>query len=173
MPYKTTTLHIKPVVRHGASVRMHGSPILLTGTNQPILVNMKKTIIFAALAIMMASCTTPEAQFDMSAPVVTNTPAANTATFDETENARVELMVVCKDLIRVHKDFDYFRELLTSDQLKAIDTDKYDLDMAVSIVYAWWGNERTFDVLCEWPSFDDFIPLVTLLSEYDKYGFYW
>lgn len=40
MPYKTTTLHIKSVVRHGASVRMYGSPILLTGTNQPILGNM-------------------------------------------------------------------------------------------------------------------------------------
>ena len=32
MPYKTTTLHIKPVVRKDASVRMYGSPILLTGT---------------------------------------------------------------------------------------------------------------------------------------------
>lgn len=40
MPYKTTTLHIKSVVRKDASVRVYGSPILLTGTNQPILGNM-------------------------------------------------------------------------------------------------------------------------------------
>ena len=47
MPYKTTTLHIKPVVRKDASVRMYGSPILLTGTkpaNFCIMTNYKAIV---------------------------------------------------------------------------------------------------------------------------------
>jgi hypothetical protein len=63
----------------------------------------------------------------------------------------------CISIIQTHKDFDYFRELLDESQLRMIDGEKFDIEKSVGIIYIWWSNDQTWDILIEWPAWDDFI----------------
>lgn len=137
---------------------------------------MKKTIIAAMCCIaLLASCAPEgnESQFDLSAPVTTTetTPAVNKAFFDAEEAMRVDLMWISRDLIVSHYELDYFRAVLSNEQLDAVDSISEnnllcDLDMAVSIIHAWWINDECFEVLCEDNAWDDFKELVLQLDEY-------
>lgn len=74
-------------------------------------------------------------------------------------------------IIEMHGSWDYFREVLPNRYVEKIDAKSYTIDEAVLIIYLWWSNERTGDVLIEWSVFDDFI---FLLPEkyFDIYPFY-
>ena len=138
---------------------------------------MKKTIFAAmcCIALFATSCAPEgnESNFDMSAPVTTTetTQAVNKAFFDAEEAMRVDLMWISRDLIVSHYELDYFRAVLTNEQLDAVDnmSEKNllcDLDMAVSIIHAWWVDDECFEVLCEDCTWDDFKELVLQLDEY-------
>ena len=136
---------------------------------------MKKTIFAAMCCIaLLASCAPEgnESQFDLNAPVTTteSTPAVNKAFFDAEEAMRVDLIWISRDLIVSHYELDYFRAVLTNEQLDAINfvsaEEFTDLDMAVSIIHAWWVDDECFEVLCEDCTWDDFKEIVLQLDEY-------
>lgn len=135
---------------------------------------MKKTIFAAmcCIALFATSCAPEgnESNFDMSAPVTETTPAVNKAFFDANEAMKVDLMWISRDLIVSHCEIDYFRAVLNEEQLAAIDfvsaEEFTDLDMAVSIIHAWWLDDECFDVMCEDCTWDDFKELVLQLDEY-------
>lgn len=136
---------------------------------------MKKTIFAAMCCIaLFASCAPEgnESQFDLSAPVTTTetTPAVNRAYWDADEAMKVDLMWISRDLIVTHCELDYFRAVLTNEQLDAIDfvsaEEFTDLDMAVSIIHAWWVDDECFEVLCEDSKWDSFKEIVLQLDEY-------
>lgn len=135
---------------------------------------MKKTIFAAMCCIaLFASCAPEgnESQFDMSAPETTATPAVNRAYWDADEAMRIDLMWVSRDLIVSHYELDYFRAVLTNEQLDAVDSMSADnllcdLDMAVSIIHAWWMDDECFEVLCEDCAWDKFKEIVLQLDEY-------
>lgn len=133
-----------------------------------------KNLIAAVFCIaLLASCAPEgnESQFDMSAPETTATPAVNRAYWDADEAMRIDLMWVSRDLIVSHYELDYFRAVLTNEQLDAVDSMSAenllcDLDMAVSIIYAWFMDGECFDVMCEDSTWDSFKELVLQLDEY-------
>ena len=135
-----------------------------------------KKVFFAAMCciVLLASCTegTFESNLDMTEPTATEpTPAVNKAFFDADEALRVDLMWVSRDLIVTHCELDYFRAVLSEEQLDAIDNMSKDnlltdLDMAVSIIHAWWMDDECFDVMCEDCTWDDFKEIVLQLDEY-------
>ena len=82
-----------------------------------------------------------------------------------------KFIATCKSLLEVHKEFDNFRELLNADQLAMLDGERFNADIAVSIIFTWWNCEETFDVMCEYPDWDDFLPNMPL-KYWDIYPFY-
>lgn len=135
---------------------------------------MKKTI-FAAMCciVLFASCTEGfESTIDMTTtqPKIEQT-GVNRAYWDADEAMKVDLMWISRDLIVTHCELDYFRAVLTNEQLDAVDNMSEnnllcDLDMAVSIIHAWWVNDECFEVLCEDSAWDDFKEIVLQLDEY-------
>lgn len=132
---------------------------------------MRKIFICALVCASMCSCT-KESYFDIENGQVTETFSANSATFDEEENNFILFTEACKSLIETHKEFDCFREVLSESSLQKIDSGKYDNDTAVAVIYRWWENDQTFDVMVEWPAWDDF---KNYLPEkyYSIYSFAW
>lgn len=89
-------------------------------------------------------------------------------TFFDSED---ELMRICEEIISMHIQFDYFCEVLPQNLLKKAEYGIYSLDDAVKIIFLWWENDNTGEVLTEWTVFDSFVEL--LPKEYlDKYPFY-
>ena len=130
---------------------------------------MKKFFIICAAAVCaMCSCTS-ESYFDESQ---VETVEVQKTFWDEDYVKDLCFWNACKSIIEVHKDLDMFVSELTEEQIKKIETKTYDVDDAVAIIYAWWSNDKTFDVMCEWPDWDDFY---VYLPEkyYDIYNFYW
>ena len=135
---------------------------------------MKKTIFAAMCCIaLFASCTEGfESTIDMTEPTATETtPAVNRAYWDADEAMKVDLMWISRDLIVTHCELDYFRAILTNEQLDAVDSMSKDnllcdLDMAVSIISAWWHNDECFDVMVEDSTWDSFKEIVLQLDEY-------
>ena len=128
---------------------------------------MKKFMIIACAAVMSLTSCTSESFFDVEE---VQSEEANKSFFDESESDLVTFCEACESIIVTHKDFDYFRELLTETQLEKIDEKKFSIDDAVEIIFRWYDNDETFDIMCEWPAWDDF-------KEYfpkkycDKYAF--
>ena len=112
----------------------------------------------------MCSCTS-ESYFDET--IVEN---ANES-YSSKEDENSEFLKVCDMIIEMHGSWDYFREVLPNRYVEKIDAKNYTIDEAVLIIYLWWSNERTGEVLIEWTVFDDFI---FLLPEkyFDIYPFY-
>lgn len=134
---------------------------------------MKKTIFAAMCCIaLLASCAEGfESTIDMTSTTTETTPAVNKAFFDADEALRVDLMWISRDLIVTHCELDYFRAVLSEEQLDTIDSMSKDnlltdLDMAVSIIHAWWMDDECFDVMCEDSTWDSFKEIVLQLDEY-------
>lgn len=116
---------------------------------------MKKILVCAAIVCAMFASCTPESYFEVENASVENFDA-NSFTFDKDSEDFNTFWAACQSIIEIHKDFDYFRDLLTDTELEKIDNNTYDVDDAVGIIYKWWLDEETFDVMVEWPSWDDF-----------------
>jgi hypothetical protein len=134
---------------------------------------MKKTIFAAMCCIaLLASCTEGfESTIDMTTTQPkTEQTGVNRAYWDADEAMKVDLMWISRDLIVSHCEIDYFRAVLNEEQLDAIDfvsaEEFTDLDMAVSIIHAWWINDECFEVLCEDSKWDSFKEIVLQLDEY-------
>jgi hypothetical protein len=112
---------------------------------------MKTFIFCAAVAVLCASCTGES--FLEETNEIEN---AQSYVFQREPDYQVFLSA-CKSIIQTHKDFDYFRELLDESQLRMIDGEKFDIEKSVGIIYIWWSNDQTWDILIEWPAWDDFI----------------
>ena len=113
---------------------------------------MKKFIICAAVAVLCASCT-GESFVDVEIPEETN---VNQTWFENEPDWNV-FVNACKSIIQTHKDFENFRDLLDDQQKSFIDGEKFSVDAAVEIIFIWWQNDETGEILVEWPEFDDFI----------------
>lgn len=126
---------------------------------------MKKLFLCAAIVCALCSCTS-ESYFEPQ--VVEN---ANESCPPKEDENLAEFLRVCDEIIEMHGQWDYFREVLPNRYVEKIDAKNYSMDEAVLIIYLWWSNERTGEVLIEWTVFDDFI---FLLPEkyFDIYPFY-
>lgn len=133
-----------------------------------------KNLIAAVFCIaLLASCTEGfESTIDMTTTQPkTEQTGVNRAYWDADEAMKIDLMWLARDLIVSHYELDYFRAVLSNEQLDAVDSMSKDnllcdLDMAVSIISAWWHNDECFDVMCEDSTWDSFKELVLQLDEY-------
>lgn len=114
---------------------------------------MKKCFILAALAVLCASCTGESFLEEEISEKETNVQQ----TFFEREPDWNVFVNSAKELIQVHKDIEVFRDLLDGQQKSFVDGEKFSIDAAVEIIHVWWQNEQTWDLLVEWPAWDDFI----------------
>ena len=133
---------------------------------------MKKFYILCALVISKASCANTD-EFDEI--VNDTTEQTNTFVFDAEENETAEgkLYRVCIELLEVHLQFDYFRACLPEDlHMRMRNTQQVpSLDDMVEVIYRWWVNDETFDVMCEYPAWDDFKALLPQTKFCKKYDF--
>lgn len=118
---------------------------------------MKKIMISVALfATLFASCTTESNEMISEMESQYETAETNRSFFDTDEARNEDLFRVCVSIIEIHKDIDYFREILSDEILAKIDTESYTLDEAIFIILIWNNDNKCGDVLCEWPDMDDF-----------------
>lgn len=108
---------------------------------------MKKLFI-CAMCAFLCGCTN-ESYFNVENAQVVET------TFDKNE-----FFSVCVGIIEVHKDFDYFREILPENLLEKMDRNSYSESEAVEIIFWWYTNDKCADILVEWPEFDTFLELL-------------
>lgn len=131
-------------------------------------------IICAILASAMAtSCANTDELNDTIAAI--ESEQTNTFMFDSEENETTEgkLYRVCIELLEVHLQFDYFRAALPEDLgMKMRNTEKVpSLDDMVEVIYRWWANDECYDVMCEYPTWDDFKELLPQTKYAKKYDF--
>lgn len=110
---------------------------------------MKKLFFVCALCAL-CSCTS-ESFIDIEVPEVQEVQKFR---FDKDE----EFFSICQKIISANKDFDYFRAVLPKHLLKKIDRGNYNIGEAVEIIWLWYNNGDCFDVMCEMPEWDDFLP---------------
>ena len=113
---------------------------------------MKKILLCAAIVCAMFASCTPESYFDVENAQVESFDA-NRSTFDE----EAEIFLICCDLIKHHKECDWMWELLP-ERLSGKVWMTWSLDEMVEIVYIWWQDYRSGDVLVEDCTWDDFLP---------------
>lgn len=110
-------------------------------------------ISVAIFAAMCVSCTGESFMEDEISEKETNVQQ----NFFENEPDWNAFVNACKSVIETHKDFENFREILDDSQKSFIDGERFYADKAVEIIFIWWDNENTGEILVEWPAFDDFI----------------
>lgn len=132
---------------------------------------MKKLFISAAILVAMCASCTSESFIDV--PENNVEISSNKIMFDEESEAENDLMRVCQDIISVHCGIEMFDELLSPEMFEKIANKNYSLDDAVSVIYLWWENEDTYDCMCEYPTWDEFIPIVTKTRFIKEYPFYY
>lgn len=112
---------------------------------------MKKIFVLSILAICLMSCTSDN-YFDIEEIHQVEVP----------QKAKKHHKNIFKDIytiiISANKDFDYFREVLPKHLLKKIDKGNYNEAEAVETIWRWYENDMCYDVMCEMPEWDDFLP---------------
>lgn len=126
---------------------------------------MKKIFIAALFAVALCSCTS-ESYFEEPTTVT-----ANSTVFDEEAARMDDLFIAIKDIVNVHKDFDYFQAALPKDLCAKMLSGKYSLIEGIEILRYWYEADECYDIMCEWPTWDDFIRLLPdeLLWKYEFY----
>ena len=133
---------------------------------------MRKFLVCAICAIMCSCTESFVLDIEDEKVLQTESSGANSATFDDMEEKYEILMTVCEDIITVHKDIEVMREALPESLLKKIDSNTYTVFDAVEIIYIWWKNYETYDLMAEWPTWDDFRPALAEIPELaEKYNF--
>lgn len=124
---------------------------------------MRKIFIAALFAVSVCSCTS-ESYFEQPEDVT-----ANSTVFDEEAARMDDLFIAIKDIVNVHKDFDYFQSALPKDLCAKMLSGKYSLIEGIEILRYWYEADECYDIMCEWPTWDDFKRLMPseLLQKYE------
>ena len=117
---------------------------------------MRKFLFVAFIATLCMSCTS-ESFIDVPEVSETTESQVKKVFFDSEEDDAEKFWEACVDIIQTHKDFENFQQVLGKNLTAKMLSGNYTVFDAVEIIYRWWKNDETFDVMVEWPTWDDFI----------------
>ena len=127
---------------------------------------MKKLFLSVAIICAMCSCTS-ESYFDQEIPAEN----ANVMRFSIEDEKSAAFEAACHEIVRVHKDIEIFRDCLPKNLMFRIDQNVAGINDKISAIRFWWENDETYEIMREYPSWDDFLDNISE-ENVAKYEFY-
>lgn len=109
-----------------------------------------KKMIFAVAIILATSCASCTKD-DYSDNTVEYARA-----LDLQANDLERLREVCKIIVDVNIEFDYYQNALPTEERERLMKGDRTLELMIYAINLWWDNDETWETLHEMPEFDEF-----------------